>query len=344
MHARGLRNERSHGLAPFFTESDVKAALAQVQTVALETDFSVCGATARYHYAGHIIGAAYADIRAEGKRLIFSGDLGRYDSALLYDPSPLESADAVICEATYGDRNHPPNSLEALRATLLAGIERGGPIVIPTFAVERAQDLLFAIGRLQALDPQIARLRVHLDSPMAIKVDAVFARHPDAYRVLAETPGAPFGCRNLNTYVTSDESKKLNDLDEPAIILASSGMATGGRVLYHLHRHLPNPRATIAFPGYQVQGTLGRLIIDGANPVRIFGDQLTVRATIVHLGGFSAHADQGELLRWLGTLQSSGVRLYIVHAEPASAYAFAAVLKQRNIEATVGQRGVTVTL
>jgi metallo-beta-lactamase family protein len=207
MHARGLRNERSHGLAPFFTESDVKAALAQVQTVALETDFSVCGATARYHYAGHIIGAAYADIRAEGKRLIFSGDLGRYDSALLYDPSPLESADAVICEATYGDRNHPPNSLEALRATLLAGIERGGPIVIPTFAVERAQDLLFAIGRLQALDPQIARLRVHLDSPMAIKVDAVFARHPDAYRVLAETPGAPFGCRNLNTYVTSDESK-----------------------------------------------------------------------------------------------------------------------------------------
>ena len=344
MHERGFNHERSHSLAPFFTAQDVSATLRQVKTVPLETDFTVCGATVRYHYAGHIIGAAYVDMRAGGRRTIFSGDLGRYNAALLFDPTPLESADTVVCEATYGDRVHPPDTLAQLRATLLAGIERGGPIVMPTFAVERSQDMLFAIGRLQDTDAQIARLPVHLDSPMAIKVDGVFAKHRDAYRQLPETPGAPFGCRNLTLHVTSDQSKQLNDLNAPAIVIASSGMATGGRILYHLYRHLQNPSATIVFPGYQGQGTLGRAIIDGASPVRIFGDQLTVRAAIDHLSGFSAHAGQDELLRWLQTLGSTKPHVYIVHADPPSAQSFAAILIERGLAATVAQRGNTITL
>jgi metallo-beta-lactamase family protein len=344
MHERGFSHERSHSLAPFFTAQDVSATLRQVKTVALETDFDVCGATVRYHYAGHIIGAAYAELRTGGRRTIFSGDLGRYNSALLFDPTPLESGDTVVCEATYGDRVHPPDSLAELRATLLAGIERGGPIVMPTFAVERTQDMLFAIGRLQETEAQIARLPVHLDSPMAIKVDGVFANHRDAYRELPETPGAPFGCRNLALHVTSDESKQLNDLKAPAIIIASSGMATGGRILYHLYRNLQNPNATIVFPGYQGYGTLGRAIIDGASPVRIFGDQLTVRAAIDHLPGFSAHAGQDELLRWLQPLGSTKAHVYIVHADPPSAQSFATLLKERGFAATVAQRGTTVTL
>jgi metallo-beta-lactamase family protein len=217
--------------------------------------------------------------------------------------------------------------------------------VIPAFAVERTQDLLFAIGRLQDTDPQIARLPVHLDSPMAIKVDAVFARYPGAYKAVASKPDAPFGCRNLSVHVSSVESKTLNHLNGPAVIIASSGMATGGRILYHLHRYLPDPLATVVFPGYQAPGTLGSLITNGVTPVRIFGDQLTVLATIVHLAGFSAHAGQSELLRWLGTLSSKQVQVYLVHAEPAAAAAFAAIVKQRlGFAATVAQRGTTVSL
>lgn len=344
MHDRGFHHERSHSLAPFFTDEDVRATLRQIKTIPLETDFEVPGATVRYHYAGHIIGAAYVEMQAGGRRTIFSGDLGRYNSALLYDPAPLEAADSIVCEATYGDREHPPDSLEQLRTTLLAGIARGGPIVMPTFAVERSQDLLYAIGRLQNTDSQVAQLPVHLDSPMAIAVDGVFAKHRDAYRELPETPGAPFGCRNLTLHVTSEESKQLNDLSEPAIVIASSGMATGGRILYHLYRNLPSPNATIVFPGYQGQGTLGRVIIDGASPVRIFGDQLTVRAAIVHLSGFSAHAGQDELLRWLGTSGSTRAHVYLVHADPPSAEALAVALRQRGLAATVAQRGMTVTI
>lgn len=344
MQERGFHRERSHGVPLSYTEDDVNTALAHVRKVPLETDFTVCGATLRYRYAGHIIGAAYVDVLADARHTVFSGDLGRYDAALLYDPAPLRSADTLICEATYGDREHPPDSLEMLRSTLLAGIERDGPIVIPTFAVERAQDILYAIGRLQKSDPQIAKLGVHLDSPMAIKVDGVFAQHRDAYRPIPEEPGAPFGCRNLTLHVTNAQSRELNDLRAPAIILASSGMATGGRVLYHLHRNLPNPHATLAFPGYQVPGTLGRLITDGAKRVRVLGDELSVRASIVHLSGFSAHAGQDELLRWFATLGSARPSVYLVHAEPASAYALATLLKQRGFAATVAQRGLTVAL
>jgi metallo-beta-lactamase family protein len=344
MHDRGFGRERCHGLAPFFTDEDVHATLRQLKTIPLERDFDVAGATLRYHYAGHIIGAAYVQMDCEGKRTVFSGDLGRYGSALLNDPTPLDSADTIVCEATYGNRLHPPDSLELLRAALLAGIDRGGPVLIPTFAVERAQDLLVAIGRLQDSEPRIADLPVHLDSPMAIKVDAVFAHHPEAYKALPERHGVPFGCRNVTLDVSSEQSKRIDELRTPAIVIASSGMATGGRILHHLYRHLSDPSATVIFPGYQVHGTLGRLIVDGVSPIRIFGDQLIVRAKVVHLSGFSAHADQGELVRWLGPLSSKGVRAYLVHAEPGSAAALAALLNERGFIATPAQRGETIDL
>ncbi len=344
MHDRGFHHERSHGLAPFFTDGDVRATLAQLKTVPLETHFRVGEASLRYRSAGHIIGAAYVEMQCEGMTTIFSGDVGRYNSALLADPAPLDSADTVICEATYGNRIHPSDSLELLRTALVEGIERGGPILIPTFAVERAQDLLVAIGLLQASQPEIAKLPVHLDSPMAIEVDAVFARYPEAWKTVPHRDGASFGCRNVTLDVTSEESKRIDAASGPAIVLASSGMATGGRILHHLHQHLCNPRATIIFPGYQVHGTLGRRIIDGTSPIRIFGDRLVVRATVVHLSGFSAHADQSQLLRWLGTLPANGARVYLVHAEPGSAAALAALLNERGFAASVAERGMTVSL
>jgi metallo-beta-lactamase family protein len=344
VHERGFHHERSHGLAPFFTEGDVHAALRQLKPVPLESDFGVCGATLRYRYAGHIIGAAFVEMQHEGKRTIFSGDVGRYGSALLDDPATVSAADNVVCEATYGNRVHPADTLGELKDTLLAAIERGGPILIPTFAIERAQDLLVAIGRLQDAEPKIAQLPVHLDSPMAIKVDEVFARHPEAYKAVSNPHGVPFGCRNVTLDVSGEQSNAIDQLRSPAIVIASSGMATGGRILHHLNRHLGNPSATIIFPGYQVHGTLGRLLIDGVSPVRVYGDQLVVRAGIVHLSGFSAHADQSELLRWLDPLRSKGVRVHIVHAEPGSAAAFATLLNERGFVARAAERGTTVSI
>jgi metallo-beta-lactamase family protein len=340
---RGFQHEQ-HAPPPFYDDADVQATLKLLQTVPLETDFAVLGATVRYHNAAHILGSAFADVHVDGKRVIFSGDLGRYGRPLLYDPEPLDTADVVICESTYGDRNHPPDALGDFEKILLDGIARGGTIVIPAFAVERTQDILLSIGVLQGRDPQIAATPVHVDSPMAIKVDALFARYPDAHKPFIDTPDEPFGCRNVTVHVTTDESKQLNDLQGPAIVIASSGMATGGRILHHLHNHIPDPRSTIVFAGFQGPGTLGNILVHGAKTVKIYGDVLDVRATIVNPTGYSAHADQTELLRWLGTLKTKP-QLYAVHGEPVSATVFAGLAHEKlGFSASVAARGETVTL
>lgn len=234
------------------------------------------GATFRFHDAGHILGAAYVEALVSGTRLVFSGDLGRYGTTLLCDPAPLGEADVIVCESTYGDRHHEPDADSAFHRILTAALARGGPIVLPAFAVERTQSLLVAIGMLQRKDPALATVPVHVDSPMAARVNDLFSRFPEAHKAIAGSSPEHFGCRNLRVHVTSAESKELNHLAGPAIIIASSGMANGGRVLYHLHRRLTDPDATIVFAGYQVEGTLGRSIIDGAKQVRIFGDRLAV--------------------------------------------------------------------
>jgi metallo-beta-lactamase family protein len=344
MAQRGLDGERARYIPPFYDDGDVQATLKLLQTVELETDFDLFGATLRYRNAGHILGSAFIDARIEGKRVIFSGDVGRFGRPLLYDPAPLDAADVVLCESTYGNRNHPPDALGELEQALLAGIARGGPIVIPAFAVERTQDILFAIGALQAKDPQIARTPVHVDSPMAIKVDALFARYPDAHKPFIDTPQQPFGCSNVTVHVTTDESKALNALTGPAIIIASSGMASGGRILHHLHNHIPDPTATIVFVGFQGPGTLGNLMINGAKTVKIYGDSLEVQAAVVSLSGYSAHADQTELLRWLGTLKTKP-HLYAIHGDPVAATALAAQVQLKlGFTASVAERGTTVTL
>ncbi|MDP9111091.1 MAG: MBL fold metallo-hydrolase, partial [Candidatus Eremiobacteraeota bacterium] len=295
--------------------------------------------------AGHIIGSAFIDATIEGKRVFFSGDLGRYNRSLLFDPAdPACSADVILCESTYGDRIHPPDPLGDLQTILQAAIVRGGPIVIPAFAVERTQELLYAIGQLQKADQRIAQLPVHLDSPMAIKVDALFANFPDAHKPFPNAPDAPFGCHNLQIHVTTQESMVLNDLHDSAIVISASGMASGGRILHHLHNQIQNPAATILFVGYQGAGTLGNLMVHGAKVVRIYGDALQVKATVASISGFSAHADQNELLRWLGGF-TGRPRLYAIHGEPASAQVLDAVVRERlgwNTQAAL--RGTTITI
>jgi len=343
---RGYHHERPHALPPYYGEADVAATMRLVRTVELETPFDLLGvATVTYHNAGHIIGSAFAGVEFEGKRAVFSGDLGRYDRPLLYDPAPIGHADVLVSESTYGDRIHPPDPSGELRAALLRAIQRGGVTVIPAFAVERSQDVLLAIARLQAADASIAALDVYLDSPMAAKVDQLFDAFPNDHKPIPrDAANAPFGVRNFKVTVGSDESKALNALRGGAIIVSASGMASGGRILHHLHNRLADRNATIVFPGYQSVGTLGFLLTHEAKSVRIFGDTLPVRAAIEHLAGFSAHADQNDLRRWFSTC-TGRPRLYAVHGEVESATAVATLATTMlGWPAQVARRGTTVAL
>lgn len=346
LHERGFHHERPHAPPMYYNEDDVAATMKLVKTVPLGQTFDlVGGATATYHNAGHIIGSAFAAMSIEGKRVTFSGDLGRYDRPLMYDPDPIGAADVLVSESTYGDRTHPPDPSDELRSALIAAIARGGPIVIPAFAVERSQDILLAIGQLQQTDAKIAALPVYLDSPMAAKVDDLFESFPDAHKPIPrDSARTPFGVKNFKVCITSDDSKALNGIHHPCVIISASGMASGGRILHHLHNRLGDSTATVIFAGYQSAGTLGYLMIHGAHSVRIFGDTLPIKAAIVHLSGFSAHADQNDLKRWFGTCTAKP-RLYAVHGEVESATAVATLATAAfGWNASVALRGTTVTL
>jgi metallo-beta-lactamase family protein len=346
LHERGFHHERPHAPPPYYGEEDVAATMRLVRTVPLGEPFDVLGvAQAVYHNAGHIIGSAFVQFELEGRRLTFSGDLGRYGRPMLYDPEPIGAADVIVSESTYGDRVHPPDPSDELRSCLLSAIERGGPIVIPAFAVERSQDVLLALGTLQRTDPRIAALAVYLDSPMAAKVDQLFDDFPTAHKPIPrDAAGAPFGVENFHLCVTSEQSKALNHLDGPAVILSASGMASGGRILHHLHNRLSDRTATVVFAGYQSAGTLGYLLVHGAQTLRIYGDSLPVRAKIEHISGFSAHADQNDLKRWLSTCTTKP-HLYAVHGEVESATAVATLATNAfGWQAEVAYRGRTVTV
>ena len=346
LHERGYQHQRPYSPPSYYNQDDVDDTMKLVQTVDLNVEFDVAGVLkATYHNAGHIIGSAFAALTFEGKRVIFSGDLGRYDRPILFDPDPLGAADHIICESTYGDRVHPPDSLGELKDALLSGIKRGGAIIIPAFAVERSQDLLYAIGTLQRSVPELATLPVHLDSPMAEKVDAIFEDFQAWHKPLpADTPKTPFGIENLIVHETSDDSKQLNNTSGPHVIISSSGMAAGGRVLHHLHNNIADPKATIVFAGYQSAGTLGYILTNGAHTVKLLGDWLPVRATIMSMQGFSAHADRNELQRWLSTCTSKP-HLWAVHGEAASSASLATLATAAfGWKADVGERGMTVEL
>lgn len=345
LHERGFQHERPHAPPPYYDERDVQATMRHVQPIDLEEEFDVAGvAKATFHNAGHIIGSAFIALTFENKRVIFSGDMGRYNRPLLYDPEPIGAADIIICESTYGDRSHPPQPLNELRDALLAAMARGGAIVMPAFAVERTQDLLYALGQLQRSDERIAALPIHLDSPMAEAVDDLFAKFPNAYRPLGEERPPAFGCTNLTVHVTTEESKRINDLTGTFLVISASGMASGGRVLHHIAQHLGDPRATILFIGYQSQGTLGYLLTHGAHTIRIYGQSIAVRATTTNVAGYSAHADREGLQRWLSTCTSKP-HLYAVHGESASAAALCAMATHAlGWKAEVAHRGTTVTL
>ena len=328
LHARGL-HEESYAPPAFYDESNVQETIQQTKSTPLDTPFVVAGVKAIYRNAAHIIGSAFVELDIGGHRIVFSGDLGRYNRTLLYDPEPMGAADSLVCESTYGDRVHPPDALGDLAKTLIAAVARGGAVVIPAFAVERSQEILISIGQLQRQYPQLANVPVFLDSPMAAHVDALFERFPDAHKPIAfESDGTPFGCRNLTVAVETEQSKAINNVHGPHIIVSASGMATGGRVLHHLHNHVGDSHATILFVGYQGAGSLGFFLTHGAQTIKIYGDTLPVRAAIGNISGYSAHADRNEIQQWFDTCPTKP-NFYAVHGDPVSAQALCDLVRSK---------------
>lgn len=325
---------------PLYTMSDVESTLERFETHGYRAPWRLAeGVTAEYWDAGHILGSALTVLAFERNgrafRLGMSGDLGRPGRRILRDPEVHPGVDALVLESTYGDRVHPDaaDTERDLAAIVRTTIERGGRLIVPAFAVGRTQELVATLHDLME-DGRLPDVPIFVDSPMARQATAVFRRHPECFD--AETreqfrqgDGAPFGFGRLRYVGSADESRALNDRRDPCIIVAASGMCEGGRVLHHLQHALGNPRNTVLFVGYQGDGTLGRRLRDGAETVNIFGEPVRRQAEIAALDGFSAHADQRELVEWVTALDPAPARIFLVHGEPGPAEALAAALRER---------------
>ena len=291
---------------------------------------------ATFHEAGHILGSACLtlDVRRNGepRRLLFSGDLGRWGLPILNDPTLFRQADYVVVESTYGNRLHhaPEKVPEELAAVINRTHQAGGNIIIPSFAVERTQELLFHLSNL-LVDNRIPHLRVFVDSPMAIKVTEIFKRHPELFdeesRQLLKDGRHPCDFPGLTLCRSVAESKSINHIRGTAIIIAGSGMCTGGRIKHHLVSNIGRPESTILFVGYQAVGTLGRLILEGRKEVRILGQMHRVKARIAKINAFSAHADRNEIQRWLAGLESAPRQVFVTHGEEKAAEEFGGLLR-----------------
>ena len=302
------------------------------KTIALDHHLQVT-----FHDAGHILGSAMLEIEIEDKgktkTLIFSGDIGQWDKPIIRDPSVFDQADYVIMESTYGNRIHedPENVADWLCQIINETTRAGGNMVIPTFAVERAQELLFHLSRL-VREERIPQIFIFLDSPMALDINEVFKHHPECMdeetKRLFEEGKEPFRFPGLRLVRHIEESKAINSFKGTCIILAGSGMCTGGRIKHHLVQNISRPESTILFVGYQAEGTLGRQIVERNPQVRIHGQYHPVRARVEQIHGFSAHADRNGLLRWLGHFKQAPQRIFMIHGEKKAATDLASYLQR----------------
>ena len=317
---------------PLFSESDALRALTQLQPLGFERAVNaVPGIEVMFTHTGHLLGAAAAHLRIDGgKTVVFGGDLGRYDRPVLRDPEPVSRGDVLLIESTYGNRQHVPDDEGAqLGAIVRETIERGGKLIIPSFAIGRVEEVLYRLRQLEA-DRGIPRVPVYLDSPMALQaLHHYVSRSTELDDELhgSGRPIANFVTEHFQGVTTAQRSAELTASSVPAIVISSSGMATGGRVLHHLRRALPDPRHTVLFVGYQAPGTRGQLLVDGASEVKIHGRMVPVAARIARLDSMSAHADASEILRWLRGFEQPPSRTFIVHGEPPAAEALHAVIR-----------------
>src|SRR5580693_7900777 len=312
---------------PLYTVEDAQAALKQFSDIPRADTFTVSPEfSVRPHDAGHILGSSWLEltITENGKKtlVVFSGDLGRYDQPILKDPEPPSRADFLLCESTYGDRDHGTASVPDELAEVINRVaKRGGMIVIPAFAVGRTQTLMYYLRELMEAQ-RIPQLPVYVDSPMAISVTDIYARHHEDHdldftKIERQGGRDPLNLQEVHMTRAVEDSKKINDVTSPCIIISASGMATGGRVLHHLAKRLPDSRSAVLLVGYEAEGTLGRALQDGAQYVRIHGQEIPVRAEVVTLDQLSAHAGRSELLRWLSGFATPPRQTFLVHGEPS---------------------------
>ncbi|HMA94805.1 MAG TPA: MBL fold metallo-hydrolase [Polyangiaceae bacterium] len=338
---------------PLYDEDDVEATSHSLRGVAFGVPQSVApGLTATLLPSGHILGASMVLIEqiATGKRLLFSGDLGCPGRPLMPEPTAPPKADLVVIESTYGDRVHDESVDLAtqLADQVNATIRRGGSLLIPCFAVERAQELLYHLQKLLRSN-RIPKVPVFLDSPMAVSLLKVYGNHPEALDAQARgrlaLGDSPFAFPELHLCASRDQSKRINDVNRPSIIIAGSGMCTGGRIKHHLSRYLDDPTSTLLFVGYQASGTLGRQLLDGAGEVRLFGEFRRVGLQVRQIHGFSGHADQRQLLQWLGQTPDGPKRVAVVHGGAGVTTSFAQLVRQRfGCEVVVPEYGQRVVL
>lgn len=331
------RHEREGRKGPYpevalYTADDVKASLPLFSPVKYRQPTELGdGVSASFHDAGHILGSSMIKVKvrrnSRQRTIVFSGDIGRPDRPIVRDPAVFDQADYVLIESTYGDRQH--QSTKDVKAGIADVInstrKAGGNIIVPSFAIERSQEILYYINELLVAD-RIPHLMVFLDSPMAASVTEVFRRHPELFdSEMTEhisQDESPFNFPGLKMVKATEESKAINHIKGTVMVIAGSGMCTGGRIKHHLVNNISRPASTIMFVGYQAVGTLGRRIVDGARKVRILGKKHRVKAKVVRIHGFSAHADQDELFRWLSELTRPPRGLFVVHGESKSARAF----------------------
>jgi metallo-beta-lactamase family protein len=307
---------------PLYTVAEAQTTLTQFREIPSNDPFTISPQfSVLPHDAGHILGATWLEltITEGGKKMlvVFSGDVGRYDQPILNDPESPTRADFLLCEATYGDREHPTGSVtDELADVINRTAKRGGAVVIPAFAVDRTQLLMYYLRELLE-QKRIPQLPVYVDSPMAISVTDMYARHHGDHDLRPQTSADPLDLKDVHLTRTVEDSKKINDVVSPCIIISASGMITGGRILHHLAQRLPDSRSSVLLVGYQAEGTGGQALQNGAKFLRIFGQQVPVRAEVVDIGQLSAHAGKSELLRWLSGIQAPPKQTFMIHGEPS---------------------------
>ncbi len=324
---------------PLYTVADAEAVIPLFDPTDYDEPVALGeGIEATFYDAGHVLGSSMIRLvisQGEQKRsIIFSGDIGRWDRPILEDPRVFRKTDYIVMESTYGDREHRGTGEidTELEEIIKEAIAAGGNIIVPSFALQRTQEILYYLNVLR-IEDRIPDLPVYLDSPMAIRITEVFKRHSELFdremKDLLRRNLSPFDFPGLKMVQTVDESKSLNNVKGTAMIIAGSGMCTGGRIKHHLVNNISRPECTIMFTGYQAEGTLGRRIIDGARSVRIHGQPRAVRARITQIQGFSAHADRDGLIRWLSKLTTEPRRIFVTHGEKRAAESFSRYLREK---------------
>ena len=332
-HRTKYKKSRHDPPMPLYTEEDAKSSLELVRPCPLNTSVPVAdGITAEWSLMGHILGACSITLHVGGKKIVFSGDVGRYGEPILVDPQPVEMGDLLLIESTYGDRLHnSPGILDALADVINRTYRRRGLVLIPSFAVGRTQTLLYYLRELKAAE-RIPDIPVIIDSPMALDATTIYRHHTNEYdaqsRALLNKGAQPFAVSKMFFTREREESIKLNSIDEPMILISASGMLAGGRILHHLKHRISDKKNTVLFVGFQPPGSRGDWLKRGNKTMKLIGDEVQVNAEICEISGLSAHADRNELLRWCRSCTGTPGRVAVVHGEPESAQRLSETLSQ----------------